>query len=393
MQDSRLWNNKRNHVVYRRDFDGQTMEERVWGGEVLPEIGGKRGVFDQLNEALKTSYNVVWGHVDRQPTATTGDFSYGAGDSIGADGVHAGSYITVNAKKLHYSIMSMVGTGLEEAFENLISVDDIGGRPSSATIQSKGVANENCKRLILFAYIKDNASFTATTNAMANAMNMVNVNQQFGPVEIGMNSGSLHTGFKNKNLGIRTSLRRSGKGFENYTTANFSGEKFQAGIGMINSPNQQIYTAQTAMNLDKMILGVTGNYDAKARQGNMAVSIGASITRNTSIMLGVAGTPGMLGFNAQAIQTLKGIGMLSFRGTHTKNNLAGFTALGMDAQLDRTPIGPIRIISDYTKTGMYKTTSLGIGKPIEPGVLSFNLVDATGARTSYEARYTASVKF
>jgi len=390
---SSLQNGKRNHKVYRKDFDGQTMEERVWGGESLPEIGGKRGVFDQLNEDLKTSYNVVWGSNDRQPTATSGDFSYGAGDSIGADGQHLGDRITVNAKKLDYRMKSMVGIGLEEAFENLLNVDDIGGRPSSATIQSQGVANENCKRLILFAYIKDSASFTTTTNAMANAMSMVNVNQQLGPVEIGMSSASLHTGFKNKNLGVRTSLRRNGRGFENYTTANFTGKSFQAGLGMLNSPNQQIYTAQTTMNLDKIILGVTGNYDAKARQGNMAVNIGAPITKDTSIMLGVTGTPGMLGFNAQATQALKGIGILSFRGIHTKNSLAGFTALGMDAQLDKTPIGPIRIISDYTKSGMYKTASLGIGKPIGPGVLSFSIVDAAGQRRSYDLRYTASIKF
>lgn len=394
IQNSRLHSGKRNHVVYRRDFDGQTMEERVWGGEALPELGGKRGAFDQLDEDLRTSYNVVWGHVDRQPTATTGDFSYGAGDSIGADGLHAGSYITVNAKKLHYSIMSMVATGLAEAFESLIGVDDIGGRTTRSTIQSQGVANENCKRLILFAYIKDNASFTTTTNnAMANAMSMVNVNQQFGPAEIGMSSGSLHTGFKNKNLGVRTSLRRNGRGFENYTTANFRGEKFQAGFGMLNSPSQHIYTAQTAMNLDKIILGVTGSYDAKARQGNMAVSIGAPITRDTSIMLGVARTPGMLGFNAQATQALRGIGIIGLKGIYTKNGPLGFTALGLDAQLDKTPIGPIRIISDYTKSGLYKTTSLGIGKPIGPGVLSFSIVDAAGQRRSYDLRYTTSISF
>jgi hypothetical protein len=65
----------------------------------------------------------------------------------------------------------------------------------------------------------------------------------------------------------------------------------------------------------------------------------------------------------------------------------------MDAQLDKTPIGPIRIISDYTKSGMYKTTSLGIAKPIGPGVLSFSIVDAAGQRRSYDLRYTASIKF
>ena len=392
VKDASLQNNKRNHKVYRKDFDGQTMEERVWGGKSLPEIGGKRGVFDQLKATLNVGYT-KWGGIDRQPTATSGDFSYGAGDSIGADGVHAGSYITVNAKKLDYRMKSMVGIGLAEAFENLLNVDDIGGRPSSATIQSQGVANENCKRLILFAYIKDSASFTTTNNAMANAMNMINVNQQLGPAEIGMSSGSLHTGFKNKSLGVRTSLRRNGRGFENYTTANFTGEKFQAGLGMLNSPNQQAYTAQATMNLDKIMLGASGGYDAKTKQGNVALSIGAPITKDTSIMLGVTGTPGMLGFNAQATQALKGIGILSFRGIHTKNGPAGFTALGLDAQLDKTPIGPIRIISDYTKTGMYKAASLGIAKPIGPGNLTLSLGSWNGRAAAPEIRYSCQWSF
>jgi len=391
VKDARLQNNKRSHKVYRKDFDGQTMEERVWGGANLPEIGGKKGVFDQLKASLNVGYT-TWGSIDRQPNATSGDFSYGAGDSIGADGQHLGTRITVNAKKLKY-IMSMVAVGLAEAFENLLNVDNIGGNPSSISIQYQAVLTQNGKDLFVFAYIKDSASFTTTNNAMANAMAMVNVNQQLGPVEIGMSSASLHTGFKNKNLGVRTSLRRNGRGFENYTTANFTGKSFQAGLGMLNSPNQQAYTAQATMNLDKIMLGASGGYDAKTKQGNVALSIGAPITKNTTIMLGVTGTPGMLGFNAQATQALKGIGMLSLRGIHTKNSLAGFTALGMDAQLDKTPIGPIRIISDYTKSGMYKTTSLGIAKPIGPGVLSFSIVDAAGQRRSYDLRYTASIKF
>jgi len=391
VKDASLQNNKRNHKVYRKDFDGQTMEERVWGGEALPEIGGKRGVFDQLKAALNVGYT-TWGSIDRQPTATSGDFSYGAGNSKGNLGWHGGSYITVNAKKLE-DIKSMVAVGLAEAFENLLNVNDIGGQSSSLSIQSQAVLVQNGKDLFVFAYIKDSASFTTSNNAMANAMAMVNVNQQLGPVEVGMSSGSLHTGFKNKNLGVRTSLRRNGRGFENYTTANFTGEKFQAGLGMLNSPNQQIYTAQTTMNLDKIMLGASGGYDAKTKQGNVALSIGAPITKDTSIMLGVARTPGMMGFNAQATQALRGIGILSLRGIHTKNSLAGFTALGMDAQLDKTPIGPIRIISDYTKTGMYKTTSLGIGKPIGPGNLTLSLGSWNGRAAAPEIRYSCQWSF
>jgi hypothetical protein len=390
MLSSSLQNNKRNHIVYRKDFDGQTGPEKVWGGEYIPLIKAN-GVFDQLNSTLNVGYT-TWGHVDRQPNGTSGDFSYGYGESQGASGLHAGSFITVNAK---INPNNYVGTGLEEAFENICNVDDIGDHPTAGTIEDDGgVLNPVGKALFVFVYIKDDSGFTTTTNnTMANAMSMVNVNQHLGPVEIGMSSGSLHTGFKNKNLGVRTSLRRNGRGFENYTTANFTGEKFQAGLGMLNSPNQQIYTAQATMNLDKIMLGASGGYDAKAKQGNVTLSIGAPITKDTSIMLGVAGTPGMLGFNAQATQALKDVGILGFRGIYTKNGLAGFTALGLDAQLDKTPIGPIRIISDYTKSGMYKAASLGIAKPIGPGVLSFSIVDAAGQRRSYDLRYTTSIKF
>ena len=389
---SKLYNGKRNHTVYRQDFDGQTMEERVWGGADLPEIGGKRGVFDQLNDKLKTSYNITWGSIDRQPTATTGDFSYGAGDSNGADGYHYGSKITVNAKKLDYGMKQMVATGLAEAFENLLNVNNIGGRPSSATMQSQGVANENCKRLLLFAYIKDNASFSASSSGVAAvnaAFNMINVNQRFGPVEIGLNSGALHAGFKNNNLGFMTNLRRNGEGLENYTTANLNfGKNLQAGFGMLLGPNQQAYTANSTLTIDKVIFGVSGGYDANSRIGNVAANIGAKIG-DGNVMLGVAGTPGMFGFNVQATQSLRDIGIIGFRGIYTKNQLADFTTLGLDARLDNTPIGPINIIGDYLKSGAYKRASLGIGKQLGPGVLSFSI----GTDQKLDARYTASIGF
>jgi len=67
--------------------------------------------------------------------------------------------------------------------------------------------------------------------------------------------------------------------------------------------------------------------------------------------------------------------------------------LGLDAQLNKTPIGAIRIIGDYAKSGLYKTARLGIGKPIGPGVLSLSMMDGTGQRRNYNIRYTASIGF
>ncbi len=324
VSNASLQNSKRNHIVYRKDFDGQTMEERVWGGQSLPEIGGANGVFDQLNNDLVTNYT-TWGHIDREPTATTGDFSYGAGNSDGNDGLHWGSSITVNAKKIGNDMIIQVAAGLEEAFENLLTVNDIGGNPSQLSIQSHGVANDDCRRLMLFAYIKDDASFTANnknTMAMANAINMINVNKQLGPVNIGLKAGNINLGFNNKNLGVNTSLRMNGTGIENYTTANFTGEKFQAGFGMVNSQSQQAYNAQGTFKIDEVILlGVNGGYDAKTKQSNMALNVGAALGKDTNIMLGGAVTPGMIGFNFQATQALKDIGIIGFKGMYTKNSL------------------------------------------------------------------------
>jgi hypothetical protein len=394
VKNASLYNGKRNHIVYPKNFDGQTGPEKVWGGEYIPEIKAY-GVFNQIDDMLNVGYT-TWGNVDRQPTATSGDFSYGFGNCNGAAGYHAGSWIAVNPTKLYNNVQSMISIGLEEAFENLLGVDDIGGQDSSVMIQYQGVYTQNGKDLLVFAYIKDSASFTSSSTgaaAMKSAINTLNVNQKFGPVEIGMNSGKLHAGFKNEKVGLNTNFMMNGSGIENYTTANFTGENFQAGVGMTLSPNQKAYTAQGTLTIDKVVFGVSGGYDAKTRKGNMALNVGANLGESTNLMLGAAVTPEMLGFNVQATQALKDVGIVGFRGVYTKNSLADFTALGLDAQLNQTPIGPIRIIGDYSKSGLYKTASLGIGKPLGPGVFSLSLGSMAGKALAPEVRYSCSWSF
>jgi len=109
-----------------------------------------------------------------------------------------------------------------------------------------------------------------------------------------------------------------------------------------------------------------GGYDAGAKVGNMSLNIGAPVG-NGRAMVGATATPGMMGFNVQAIQALNNGGAIGFRGIYTKNSLGDFMALGLDAQLNNTPIGAIRIIGDYSKAGPYRTASLGIGKAAGPG--------------------------
>ncbi len=324
VSDASLQNGKRNHVVYRRDFDRQTMEERVWGGEPLPEIGGKNGVFGQLNDILNVGYT-VWGHIDRQPTATTGDFSYGAGDSDGNDGWHAGSYITVN----------------------------VAGPPQRTFKQQLST----------------------------------------GPVEIGLNSGRLHAGFHGRNLAVRTNMRLGESGLENSTTADFNTGPLKGAVAMTLSPHQQVYTAQANYSAGKVILGMSGGYDARAGIANVSANIGASLGEGNNVMFGVAGTSGMFGFNVQATQAIKDIGTVGFRGVYTKNQSADFTAFGLDARLDKTPIGPVSIISDYARAGDYKATSVGIGKPLGPGTLSLSLGQRSGTATFVDFRYSCSWSF
>lgn len=391
-----LYKSKRNHVVFRKDYDGQTMPERVWGGEALPEIGGKNGVFDQINEALTVNYNGVrvrWGSVDRQPTATTGDASYGAGDSEGADGYHYGDYITVNAKKLRYDMKMMLSVGLEEAFELLIRVDNIGGYASRTTITDyyTHCLNDDGKKLLLFAYIKDSASFTSSSSgsaAVMSAVNALDVSKRFGPVEIGLNSGRLRAGLRSKDgrAGVRTDVGLNGGMIDNYTSADFTTGALQGNVNMSLSPSRQSYNANSTLNLKGVVVGVSGGYDANSRVGNLSANVGAKVG-DGNVMVGVAGTPGMFGFNAQASQALKDIGIIGFRVMHTKNRLEDYTSLGLDARLDKVPVS---LMVDYDKFGLYENLRLGLGARILGGTLSVGLDNHAG-RKNLAASYTVSI--
>jgi ribosomal protein L30/L7E len=148
-QSSQLRFKKRNHVVYRKDRDGVTGPESVWDS-----------VFDQLNSALSLGW-VNWGNINRQPTATSGDFSYGYGICIfgggRADGLHGGSFILVDVNWAS-DPTAPTAIGLSEAFENICSVQNIGGNPSSMTIQYRGVLKPVGKDLFAYAFAKDSAS-------------------------------------------------------------------------------------------------------------------------------------------------------------------------------------------------------------------------------------------
>jgi hypothetical protein len=149
--NSQLYKDKRDYTVYRKDYDGQTGPEDVWAS-----------VFDQLNAALDMGW-VKWGYIARQPSGTSGDFSYGYGNSNGADGWHQGSWITVNPIT-NDSFISRTAVGLAEAFENICQVDNIGGTASLVTIQYLGVLNPKGKDLFAYVFAKDDAGKSSSSS-------------------------------------------------------------------------------------------------------------------------------------------------------------------------------------------------------------------------------------
>ncbi len=81
-QSANLYAGTNKYNLWRRDFDGQTGEERAWGGAPLPEIGNYPGVLDQLLNSIKsTDPNLNLGNIVRLPQGTSGTFSYGFGNS------------------------------------------------------------------------------------------------------------------------------------------------------------------------------------------------------------------------------------------------------------------------------------------------------------------------
>lgn len=154
-QNANFFGGSHDLIVYRKDFDGQTGPQRVWTGDNLSDYGiPAGGVFPQLNQALKPggvpfTYGQIHAYTEEVDGAR---FTYGYGDSEGADGYHYETAITVNAESPNFigAPGAMVSVGLEEAFENITKTDNIGGHSSLVTIQTEGIFND--KAIDLFTY-------------------------------------------------------------------------------------------------------------------------------------------------------------------------------------------------------------------------------------------------
>jgi hypothetical protein len=145
-------------TAFRRDLDSQTGEERVWGGEFIPEIGNY-GVFDQYNELLHPNWaNFTYGSFNRKPDGTSGTFSYGFGN-CGGEEYSVGIYsdkegVVINPNKVS-NIAGQVSRGLGVVLELILGqyTSGIGGQEAYETISSNGNLTPLGKSLIAYLFV------------------------------------------------------------------------------------------------------------------------------------------------------------------------------------------------------------------------------------------------
>jgi len=150
-------------VVYRQDEGGRTGEERVWGGEFLPETGNL-GVFDQYNELLHPAWaNFSYGNFERIPDRGSGTFSYGFADCNGADSL-MGYVGPPTARRIGLEIdpiivpriKDQVALGLGLVLEQIAGqVPDIGDQRTYKSLgATEGVLSQVGKDEIAYLFVK-----------------------------------------------------------------------------------------------------------------------------------------------------------------------------------------------------------------------------------------------
>ena len=137
--------------VYRQDFDGQTGQEKVWGGEPVPEIGGNPGVFDQMNQALKPEWVPYrYGYFER---GTSEDLGYGFGNSFGDLCWNNQTNTTINAQRVQ-AIPEQIGIGLGSIFQRLMGWYGESKVEAASRIQTDGVLHQAGKDVLAFMYVR-----------------------------------------------------------------------------------------------------------------------------------------------------------------------------------------------------------------------------------------------
>ena len=331
----------RNIIVYMQDRDNQDGPEESY-----------TSVWSQLRAPLSFSWLKLGSITEKpKPNDSIGTFSYGYAICIDpatgnrVDGLHGGSYITIDAERLTLEAQRR-SIGLAEAFENICLVQNIGGHGSSYTIQYGGVLNDVGKALFAFAFLKDStagiefnpgssksnattlgqlASAIASQDAVevrklrqmrgmalpingrrANLNDIIAAMPMLVPLSLegragkfafggDLSSRSLYTSFGNGNAGVTTRLVNAGgladwivdtKGVVNY-------KGVSGAFGMTQAAGNSIYRATVAKDLMKdLALGISSLY----QNGINSVQVHVAAFRNNenSHVLGfsVASTTG-----------------------------------------------------------------------------------------------------
>jgi hypothetical protein len=149
--------------AYRIDFDNFSGEERVWGGEFVPEIGDY-GVFDQFNKVLHPEWAPFeYGNINRKPMPNDqkGDFGYGFGDCHGKE---AASFIPNDWCPIEWcgidprlipDVKTQIQRGLAIVFAKVMrgGLVPYMGQETYQVIQTNGVLNQVGKDIITYLYI------------------------------------------------------------------------------------------------------------------------------------------------------------------------------------------------------------------------------------------------
>jgi hypothetical protein len=149
--------------AFRKDFDGLTGEERVWGGEFVPEIGDY-GVFDQFNRTLKPEWaSFTYGKIERYPMPNdeNGNIAYGFGLCSGYEAnafftssFYSSYWLGINPTRLT-DVKSQIERGLGFLAEMItsLSLTQYLGQSTYQIVQDNGVLNQLGKDFITYPYV------------------------------------------------------------------------------------------------------------------------------------------------------------------------------------------------------------------------------------------------
>ena len=150
---SRLIFGLRHYRVSYEDRDGQVCPDGVWFGM----INGYVGALDQLSNGLKAPF-FDWGSISKVSSA--GHFGVGAGDCEGNYGINIGNWAGINYNKIGDSPEVLVKIAMEEGYENITQVGNIGGRVSWLTLAPFGVLTPVGRDYLIYTFAKDVAGDT-----------------------------------------------------------------------------------------------------------------------------------------------------------------------------------------------------------------------------------------